>query len=304
MGKLTQQQASAQKFPAVDRRPPGQRQLDRLQRLHHAGRGDRARAAPTTTRRAEIDNGGLHIVTTFSKPMMNALYATVEQNEKLMAADGKALPWYAHVGALLEQPGTGAVVAMYSGPSYSEPHRHCQRIFCNVDMALANREQVGSSFKPYVLATARAQGMSVKTSVLDGTSPLCVPSDQYPRQYSVPATGPGQAGCPSTPVRMARVQQRRGRQRRRRPAERDLLDRPVAEHRVHRPHPPGGHAERHQHGQGLSASTRGPTRRSVPGCRTRSGRSASRWGRRRSRWGSRRTRSRSWHPAVSTSPRT
>ena len=41
--------------------------------------------------------------------------------------------------------------------------------------------------------------MSVKTSVLDGTSPLCVPSDQYPQQYSVPATGPGQTGCPSTP---------------------------------------------------------------------------------------------------------
>jgi membrane peptidoglycan carboxypeptidase len=40
--------------------------------------------------------------------------------------------------------------------------------------------------------------MSVKASVLDGTSPLCVPSDQYPRQLSVPATGPGQAGCPGT----------------------------------------------------------------------------------------------------------
>jgi membrane peptidoglycan carboxypeptidase len=66
-------------------------------------------------------------------------------------------------------------------------------------MALGNREQVGSSFKPYVLATARHQGMSVKTSILDGTSPLCVPGDQYPQQFSVPATGPGQTGCPSTP---------------------------------------------------------------------------------------------------------
>jgi membrane peptidoglycan carboxypeptidase len=198
MGKLTQQQASAQKFPKVVGTRPGS-----------AGwtgyNGYIMQAVETELRStyhyttAQIDNGGLHIVTTFSQPMMNALYATVHQNEKLMAAGGKALPWYAHVGAVLEQPGTGAIVAMYSGPSYSEPHKRCQRTFCNVDMALGNREQVGSSFKPYVLATARSQGMSVKTSVLDGTSPLCVPSDQYPQQYSVPATGPGQAGCPSTP---------------------------------------------------------------------------------------------------------
>jgi membrane peptidoglycan carboxypeptidase len=198
MGTLTQQQASAQKFPPVVSTRPGN--------VGWTGyNGYIMQAVETELRNtyhystAQIDNGGLHIVTTFSKPMMNALYATVKQNEKLMAADGKALPWYAHVGAVLEQPGTGAIIAMYSGPSYSEPHKRCQRTFCNVDMALANREQVGSSFKPYVLATARSQGMSVKTSVLDGTSPLCVPSDQYPQQFSVPATGPGQAGCPSTP---------------------------------------------------------------------------------------------------------
>jgi membrane peptidoglycan carboxypeptidase len=65
-------------------------------------------------------------------------------------------------------------------------------------MALGNREQVGSSFKPYVLSAARAQGMSVKTSTLDGSSPLCVPGDRYPLQYSVPSPS-GQAGCPTTP---------------------------------------------------------------------------------------------------------
>jgi len=198
MGKLTQQQASAQKFPkVVDTRPGSASWTGYNGYIMQAVETELQSTYHYTT--AEIDNGGLHIVTTFSKPMMNALYATVKQNERLMATDGKALPWYAHVGAVLEQPGTGAIVAMYSGPSYSEPHKRCERIFCNVDMALSNREQVGSSFKPYVLATARSQGMSVKTSVLNGTSPLCVPSDQYPQQFSVPATGPGQTGCPSTP---------------------------------------------------------------------------------------------------------
>jgi membrane peptidoglycan carboxypeptidase len=147
---------------------------------------------------SQIDNGGLHIVTTFSKPLMDALYQTVGQEERTMraAGPGDGLPWFAHVGAVLEQPGTGAILAMYSGPSYSEPSAYCKRIYCDVDMALGNREQVGSSFKPYVLAAARAQGMSVKTSILDGTSPLCVPDDQYPTQFSVPASG---TSCPTTP---------------------------------------------------------------------------------------------------------
>jgi membrane peptidoglycan carboxypeptidase len=149
----------------------------------------------------EINNDGLRIVTTFSKPKMNALYATVAQEEHQMAEAGRdaALPSFAHLGAVLEQPGTGAIVAMYAGPSYSEPGKYCQRIHCQLNMALTNREQVGSSFKPYVLSAARAQGMSVKTSILDGTSPLCVPGDTFPQVYAVPATGAGQSGCPATP---------------------------------------------------------------------------------------------------------
>lgn len=198
MGKLTQREASAQKFPKVAGTHPASSGYTGyngyIMQAVYNELSNNYNYSP-----ARIDNGGLRIVTTFSKPMMDALYTTVSQNEKLMAANGTPLPLYAHIGAVLEQPSTGAIVAMYSGPSYSEPHKYCVRISCNLDMALVNREQVGSSFKPYVLAAARAQGMSVTTSILDGTSPLCVPGDQYPHQYSVPAAGPGQAGCPSTP---------------------------------------------------------------------------------------------------------
>jgi membrane peptidoglycan carboxypeptidase len=198
MGKLTQKEASAQKFPKVVSAQPNssgwtgyngyimQAVYNELVYTDHMSK-------------ALIDNGGLHIVTTFSKPMMDALYATVNQSEKLMRANGAPLPSFAHVGAVLEQPGTGAIVAMYSGPSYSEPARYCLKIHCQVDMALGAREQVGSSFKPYVLATARTQGMNVKTSILDGTSPLCVPGVQYPQQTAVPATGIGPGACPTTP---------------------------------------------------------------------------------------------------------
>jgi membrane peptidoglycan carboxypeptidase len=197
MGKLTQADASAQKFPKVVG-------------THAASSGwtgyngyimQAVQAELENTyhyKLSQIDNDGLHIVTTFSKPMMDALYQTVGQEERTMraAGPGDGLPWFAHVGAVLEQPGTGAILAMYSGPSYSEPTAYCKKIYCQVDMALGNREQVGSSFKPYVLAAARAQGMNVKTSILDGTSPLCVPSDQYATQSSVPANG---GACPATP---------------------------------------------------------------------------------------------------------
>jgi membrane peptidoglycan carboxypeptidase len=140
-----------------------------------------------------IDDGGLNVVTTFSKSLMNALYASVAANEKLMkqctppsgtsAAPAACigLPKYVHVGAVLEQPGTGAILAMYSGANYHKDQ---------YDNALESRNQVGSSFKPYVLATAVKQGMNVQTSVLDGDSPLWIPPDSEPYTYAKAGSQP------------------------------------------------------------------------------------------------------------------
>ncbi len=128
----------------------------------------------------QIFTGGLKIVTTFSQPLMRALYQTVAQEKRAMAAGGRALPAYAHIGAVLQQPRTGAILAMYGGPNYGLTGRHCKRIDCQYDMALQSRNQVGSSFKPYVLATAVTQGMNVQTSVLNGFAPLWIPPDSTP----------------------------------------------------------------------------------------------------------------------------
>jgi membrane peptidoglycan carboxypeptidase len=125
----------------------------------------------------QIFTGGLKVVTTFSQPMMRALYQVVTQKKREMAAGGRALPRYAHIGAVLQQPRTGAILAMYGGPNYGLTGRRCRRIECQYNMALQSRNQVGSSFKPYVLATAVSQGMNVKTSVLDGFAPLWIPPD-------------------------------------------------------------------------------------------------------------------------------
>ncbi len=182
MGTLSPQQAATQRFP----------RFSRSQQLGNGWNGYNGYIMQAIQnellytyhyKQSQIDNGGLRIVSTFDKAKMDALYRSVQENEQLMKEGGRALPWYAHVGAVLEQPSTGAIVAMYSGPGYNAPH--CAKIKCQFDMALQNREQVGSSFKPYVLATARQQGMSVQASVLDGYSPICVPSDSQPMTYSV-----------------------------------------------------------------------------------------------------------------------
>jgi len=177
MGTLSSQKAAQQKFPKI------------AKAFHNTWGGYRGYIMEAVQRElentyhytpTEIANGGLTVVTTFSRPMMNALYASVRQEEKLFGH----VPNYVHAGAVLEQPNSGQIWAMYSGPNFNSPAKKCARIRCQWDMALQNREQVGSSFKPYVLAMARKQGMSVKTSILDGHSPLWIPPVSDPTTYA------------------------------------------------------------------------------------------------------------------------
>ena len=139
-----------------------------------------------------INTGGLHIVTTFDKTLMNRLYATVRSANTLMRhcrvpailsssapATCKGLPRWVRFGAVLEDVKTGAIVAMYSGPNYNKKHCGCQ-----YDNALQSRNQVGSSFKTYVLATAVDQGMNVQSSILNGDSPLWIPPDSQPTAFA------------------------------------------------------------------------------------------------------------------------
>ena len=125
----------------------------------------------------QLDTGGYKIVTTISRPMQVALYQAVDYNEKLMKEDGGALPWYALVGAELQNPSNGSIIAMYAGRGQNMPQKECDKYHCDENTAVYAREQVGSSFKPYVLATAVSENMNVKTSVLNGFSPLWVPPD-------------------------------------------------------------------------------------------------------------------------------
>ncbi len=152
---------------------------------------------------AQLDNRGLKIVTTIDPGKMNALYAAVGQQESEMSAGGESLQPYMHVGAVLEDPANSAIVAMYPGPGYPGSkyngtgkvitQKFCNEIHCEVNMAVYNQEQVGSSFKPYILATAVANGMNVQTSMLDGQDFVCIPPDTMPNTF------PSTAGYPNCP---------------------------------------------------------------------------------------------------------
>jgi membrane peptidoglycan carboxypeptidase len=121
-----------------------------------------------------LGNDGLQIHTTINQKLMQELYSAVKQNKELMAEMGEPMPSYVNISAVLEKPGTGQILAFYGGPGYGA--KHCSWYHCNVNSIL-QAEPVGSSFKPYVLATAVSQGMDVQNSVLNSHSPLCIPPD-------------------------------------------------------------------------------------------------------------------------------
>ena len=192
MGELTQQQAATMKFPAPKDYVPQSVGSD----VWDPYVLDMVRNELEDVYRfsqSQLYNGGYVIHTTIDDAKMKAIYAAVQDNEIQMVQGGVPLPSYAQVGAVLEDPANGAIEAMYPGPGYPgstyvdhNGTRHtmtasmCKLLHCEVNMAVYNREQVGSSFKPYVLATAVSQGMNVQTSTLNGFDPLWIPPDSMP----------------------------------------------------------------------------------------------------------------------------
>jgi membrane peptidoglycan carboxypeptidase len=143
----------------------------------------------------QIYNGGYVIRTTVSDKKMAALYAAVRENEALINASSDPFDIsYMHAAAVLEDPGSGAIQAMYAGPGYIGAkyngtgrvitRKLCAKIACQWNMAVQNREQVGSSFKPYVLSAAVKAGMNVQTSTLNGFNDLYIAPDSQPDEYS------------------------------------------------------------------------------------------------------------------------
>jgi membrane peptidoglycan carboxypeptidase len=203
MGTLTAQQADAMKFPVPGSYVPQSVGGDvwdpyilnmvwnELTDIYHLSTSD-------------IYNGGYVIRTSIDDRKMAALYAAVRANLDTINASGTPFrPSYMHLGAVLEDPATGAIQALYPGPGYPGAKyngtgkritaSYCKKIFCQVNMAVYSREQVGSSFKPYVLAAAVKQGMNVQTSTLNGYNNLYIAPDDQPNDYSTATKVPRSA---------------------------------------------------------------------------------------------------------------
>ncbi len=205
MGNLTQQQVNAMKFPAPGNYVPQTVGADvwdhyvlsmvynELADVYHLTQ-------------SQIYNGGYVIRTSIDDAKMAALYKAVRDNEALIdqSSSYPFIPTYMHAGAVLEDPATGAIQALYPGPGYPGAKyngtgkviskSYCKKIACEVNMAVYNREQVGSSFKPYVLSAAVKQGMNVQTSTLDGYNNLYIPMDTQPHVYPASSTATSQPG--------------------------------------------------------------------------------------------------------------
>ncbi|MGI8333361.1 transglycosylase domain-containing protein [Actinomadura scrupuli] len=107
----------------------------------------------------ELGTGGYKIVTTFKAPLQKYSADLVKQIKKERHL-GKDI----HFGLAAVDPATGEVWAAYGGPGYE----HQQ-----FDDSYQAQIQPGSSFKPYVLATALEQGYGLK-SLVNGNSPQTI----------------------------------------------------------------------------------------------------------------------------------
>ena len=150
----------------------------------------------------QLETGGLKIVTTISKSSETEMYKAVDANiAAVKATPGAVFPSYIRIGAELQNPADGEILAMYPGPGQDMTTAKCKQLDCDLNTAVYAREQVGSSFKPYVLSAAVAAGMNVKTSTLNASPYLCVPQDTQPMVLSstkVSFTG-NTVSCPNDP---------------------------------------------------------------------------------------------------------
>ena len=110
----------------------------------------------------QIDRSGLRITTTIDPRMQQA---AVHAEYSVL----KNAPKDPVSGLAAVVPGDGAIRAMYGGRDYTSKAPTAQ-----LNKATQIKRQPGSSFKPYVLATALEHGISLYRT-FDGTSPKRVP---------------------------------------------------------------------------------------------------------------------------------
>ncbi|RPK77139.1 Penicillin-binding protein 1A [Streptomyces sp. ADI97-07] len=100
-----------------------------------------------------LATGGYRITTTLQKKKQNALVEAVEDNVLSEISDDREADRNVRVGGASIDPSDGHVVAMYGGVDYTKQY---------VNNATRRDYQVGSTFKPFVLAAAVANGSTTQ----------------------------------------------------------------------------------------------------------------------------------------------
>ncbi|MCW2947476.1 MAG: Peptidoglycan glycosyltransferase, partial [Actinoallomurus sp.] len=96
-----------------------------------------------------IETGGLKVYTTWDKSLQDKAQQTVEGDLR-----AKGMPKDTRVGLVTMDPTKGTILAAYGGQDFVKRE---------VDDAYYSTAQVGSSFKPYVLAAALQNGIGLKS---------------------------------------------------------------------------------------------------------------------------------------------
>ncbi|WP_084008796.1 transglycosylase domain-containing protein [Planomonospora sphaerica] len=112
----------------------------------------------------DVNQGGLKIVSTFDRKLMEAA------EQAVTSVLPENTPKRVRTGLAAVDPGTGEVVAFYGGRNYDAN---------KFDNAFSAEVQAGSTFKAYVLAAALENGLDLGTRV-EGNSPMRVASAAKP----------------------------------------------------------------------------------------------------------------------------
>jgi membrane peptidoglycan carboxypeptidase len=167
LGAVTQQQADAMTFPATKDNQANRKagpngfvmQVVHDELLKHGFTDD------------QINLGGYKVITTISRKAQDAaIKAETDRFAKVVKKVKGANPPVSSLVSI--RPGDGGIAALYGGRDYGAGG--CSSGISCFNLATQAMAQPGSSFKPYTLATAIEQGISIRTR-MDGPPQITDP---------------------------------------------------------------------------------------------------------------------------------